>query len=159
MITPKRVNMKLTELANELEERDSVRAIVLTGAGDKAFCAGADLKERRGVSAAQTGPFINAIATAIETWGEILRPQALDQRCRQVHFRKADLELDEGVGRWLEFRRTLKHGNRVGVLAKMEQQRADARERLRGRTDLGRELIPRVCFLGRAPAGTGPSRE
>jgi enoyl-CoA hydratase/carnithine racemase len=26
----------------------SIRAIVLTGAGDKAFCAGADLKERRG---------------------------------------------------------------------------------------------------------------
>ena len=28
-----------------LEEDDSVRAIVLTGAGDRAFCAGADLKE------------------------------------------------------------------------------------------------------------------
>src|ERR687883_250134 len=28
----------------------AVRAIVLTGAGDKAFCAGADLKERQGMS-------------------------------------------------------------------------------------------------------------
>ena len=28
----------------------SVRAIVITGAGDKAFCAGADLKERQGMS-------------------------------------------------------------------------------------------------------------
>ena len=31
-------------------ERD-VRAVILTGAGDRAFCAGADLKERRGVAA------------------------------------------------------------------------------------------------------------
>ena len=30
--------------------RPGVRAIVLTGAGDKAFCAGADLKERQGMS-------------------------------------------------------------------------------------------------------------
>ena len=31
----------------------AVRALVLTGAGDRAFCAGADLKERRGMSEAQ----------------------------------------------------------------------------------------------------------
>jgi enoyl-CoA hydratase/carnithine racemase len=31
----------------------AVRALVLTGVGDRAFCAGADLKERRGMSAAQ----------------------------------------------------------------------------------------------------------
>lgn len=34
------------ELANDPE----VRAIVITGSGDKAFCAGADLKERQGMS-------------------------------------------------------------------------------------------------------------
>ena len=28
----------------------SIRAIVITGAGDKAFCAGADLKERQGMT-------------------------------------------------------------------------------------------------------------
>src|SRR3954453_14955228 len=31
----------------------SYRAIVVTGAGDKAFCAGGDLKERQGMSDAQ----------------------------------------------------------------------------------------------------------
>lgn len=30
-------------------EGDGIRAVVLTGAGDQAFCAGADLKERRGM--------------------------------------------------------------------------------------------------------------
>jgi len=68
------VNTRMTDIALELDQKDSVRAIVLTGAGDKAFCAGADLKERKGIPASETGPYINAIATAIETWGEIRKP-------------------------------------------------------------------------------------
>ena len=32
----------------------TLAAVVLTGAGDKAFCAGADLKERRGMTLDQT---------------------------------------------------------------------------------------------------------
>lgn len=38
------------KLAREAAANPSVRAIVITGAGDKAFCAGADLKERQGMS-------------------------------------------------------------------------------------------------------------
>ncbi len=68
------VNLRITELATELEQNDAVRAIVLTGAGDKAFCAGADLKERKGIAAAATAPYINAIAGAIESWGELRKP-------------------------------------------------------------------------------------
>jgi methylglutaconyl-CoA hydratase len=37
-------------LSREVATNSSVRAVVITGAGDKAFCAGADLKERRGMS-------------------------------------------------------------------------------------------------------------
>ena len=37
-------------LGRELADDPEVRAIVITGAGDKAFCAGADLKERQGMS-------------------------------------------------------------------------------------------------------------
>ncbi len=37
-------------LGRELVADPSVRVIVVTGAGDKAFCAGADLKERQGMS-------------------------------------------------------------------------------------------------------------
>ncbi|AKT36062.1 enoyl-CoA hydratase-related protein [Chondromyces crocatus] len=37
-------------LGRELVADPEIRAIVITGAGDKAFCAGADLKERQGMS-------------------------------------------------------------------------------------------------------------
>ncbi|WP_437607933.1 enoyl-CoA hydratase-related protein [Sorangium sp. So ce834] len=37
-------------LGRELVDDPEVRAIVITGAGEKAFCAGADLKERQGMS-------------------------------------------------------------------------------------------------------------
>jgi methylglutaconyl-CoA hydratase len=40
----------LGRFCREAATDDTVRAIVLTGAGEKAFCAGADLKERRGMS-------------------------------------------------------------------------------------------------------------
>jgi enoyl-CoA hydratase/carnithine racemase len=42
--------MSLGRLGRELVFDPEVRAIVVTGSGDKAFCAGADLKERQGMS-------------------------------------------------------------------------------------------------------------
>ncbi len=41
--------LALGALGRELVSDASVRAIIVTGAGDKAFCAGADLKERQGM--------------------------------------------------------------------------------------------------------------
>jgi enoyl-CoA hydratase/carnithine racemase len=38
------------KLARQAREDASIRAIVVTGQGDKAFCAGADLKERQGMT-------------------------------------------------------------------------------------------------------------
>ncbi len=38
-------------LGRELVNDATIRAIIITGTGDKAFCAGADLKERQGMSA------------------------------------------------------------------------------------------------------------
>ena len=68
------VNQRLQEIAAELDHDPEVRAVVITGTGDKAFCAGADLKERRGVPAAESGTYINAIAGAIGDWGELRKP-------------------------------------------------------------------------------------
>lgn len=41
---------KLNKIAREIEKNDSIRCVIITGAGNKAFCAGADLKERRGMT-------------------------------------------------------------------------------------------------------------
>jgi enoyl-CoA hydratase/carnithine racemase len=65
------VNFELREIVTEIEQREDVHAVVLTGAGDKAFCAGADLKERRGVAAADTASYVNAIAGAINAFAEL----------------------------------------------------------------------------------------
>lgn len=45
--------LALGRVGRELTALNSVRAVVLTGAGDRAFCAGADLKERLGMNDAQ----------------------------------------------------------------------------------------------------------
>ena len=68
------VNVELARLAAELGADPEVRAIVLTGAGDQAFCAGADLKERKGVPAAESKPYIDAISGAIDAWARIPQP-------------------------------------------------------------------------------------
>ena len=67
------VNVELARLAREVAGDRSVRAVVLTGNG-QVFCAGADLKERKGVPAADAGPFIDAISGAIDAWARIPQP-------------------------------------------------------------------------------------
>ncbi|MDP4083715.1 MAG: enoyl-CoA hydratase-related protein [Bacillota bacterium] len=42
--------MELTDTLDQIKKLDSVRCIILTGAGKKVFCAGADLKERLSMS-------------------------------------------------------------------------------------------------------------
>jgi enoyl-CoA hydratase/carnithine racemase len=68
------VNLRLLEVATELAASRAVRAVVLSGAGEKAFCAGADLKERKGVSAAESGPYVDAISGAIDAIARLPRP-------------------------------------------------------------------------------------
>jgi enoyl-CoA hydratase/carnithine racemase len=68
------VNLRLQDIAAELAHREDVHVVVLTGAGEKAFCAGADLKERKGVPASESASYINAIAGAINAWGAIRKP-------------------------------------------------------------------------------------
>jgi methylglutaconyl-CoA hydratase len=68
------VNLEIEELTRDLNERSDLRGAVITGAGDKAFCAGADLKERRGVPAEETARYLNAIGGAIYGWAQLRMP-------------------------------------------------------------------------------------
>jgi enoyl-CoA hydratase/carnithine racemase len=65
------LNIELRDIAYQLNTDDDVRAVVITAIGDKAFSAGADLKERKGVAAEDSAVFINAISSAIAQVGEL----------------------------------------------------------------------------------------
>ena len=59
---------RLLDQLSALSEDRSIRALIITGAGDLAFCAGADLHERRDMDATQRQAHteaINALADAI----------------------------------------------------------------------------------------------
>jgi enoyl-CoA hydratase/carnithine racemase len=47
------MGVRLGELLDEIAEDAAIRVVVLTGAGDRAFCAGGDLKERQGMTPEQ----------------------------------------------------------------------------------------------------------
>ena len=51
---------RLGEIGRELAADRSLRVCLLTGAGEKAFCAGADLKERQGMSRGQVREMLSA---------------------------------------------------------------------------------------------------
>ena len=51
------LSIKLEALA----PRRDVRCVIITGSGEKAFCAGADLKERKGFTLEQTRSFVRKI--------------------------------------------------------------------------------------------------
>jgi enoyl-CoA hydratase/carnithine racemase len=51
---------RLGEIGRELASDPGVLVCIVTGAGDKAFCAGADLKERQGMSRSQVREMLNA---------------------------------------------------------------------------------------------------
>ncbi len=63
------------KLAREAVTNDSVRAIVITGRGEKSFCAGADLKERQGMTE-------NDIRVQVELYRSELGP--LDRSSKPV---------------------------------------------------------------------------
>lgn len=65
-----KVIAELTQVAGELEISDDVRVVILTGAGDKAFVAGADITEMVDMSPVQAQAFAEmggALGAAIES--------------------------------------------------------------------------------------------
>lgn len=58
---------QLLEIVGGLQEDASVRAVIITGTGDKAFCAGADLKERQEMNTEETRSFLQLIGQVFNT--------------------------------------------------------------------------------------------
>lgn len=56
---------QLREAVHEINNDPSVYCAIITGAGEKAFCAGADLKERKGMSEAQVVEAVKYIGETV----------------------------------------------------------------------------------------------
>src|SRR6187402_3085183 len=65
---------RLRKLCAELREDLSVRAILVTGAGDKAFCAGADLKERKTMPKERVPDFVRNIRAVMDDVAALPQP-------------------------------------------------------------------------------------
>jgi methylglutaconyl-CoA hydratase len=64
----------MTETFAALAADKDLRAVVLTGAGDKVFCAGADLKERKDMTLEQTWAFLDEINGVMNAVAAFPRP-------------------------------------------------------------------------------------
>lgn len=66
--------LALMEHVTEIAQSMTTRVVVITGAGEKVFCAGADLKERRGMSDAQVKAAVGLIRQTIEAVAKLPQP-------------------------------------------------------------------------------------
>jgi methylglutaconyl-CoA hydratase len=64
----------LRRVCDELRDRQDVRAVIVAGAGERAFCAGADLKERRSLSPEERAAHTAAIEAAAEALAALPMP-------------------------------------------------------------------------------------
>ncbi len=65
---------RLGEIVDSIAADDSVRVVLVTGSGDKAFCAGADLKERRDFTEEQTVAFVHRIGETFRRLATLPQP-------------------------------------------------------------------------------------
>ncbi len=67
----------LTELSNILKKihfRRDIRVVIISGAGDRAFCAGADLKERKSMNEIQVREAVSLIGSTIKQIEDLPQP-------------------------------------------------------------------------------------
>jgi enoyl-CoA hydratase/carnithine racemase len=65
---------RLRTLCEELREDLSIRAVLVTGSGEKAFCAGADLKERRTMAPERVPEFVRNIRRTMDDVESLPQP-------------------------------------------------------------------------------------
>lgn len=65
---------KLGAMFEELEDSTEIRVVILTAAGDRAFCVGADLKERRTMSDTEVGDRIKSYKVAFGAISNLNKP-------------------------------------------------------------------------------------
>lgn len=65
---------RLRAIVSDLADDRGVRVVLFTGAGGKAFCAGADLKERTGFSEEQTRAFVALIGDTFDDVAALPQP-------------------------------------------------------------------------------------
>jgi methylglutaconyl-CoA hydratase len=65
---------ELNQALDALRDDANTRVVILTGAGDKAFCAGADLKERRTMNETEVLKTVKRIGTTIRKVEELPQP-------------------------------------------------------------------------------------
>jgi enoyl-CoA hydratase/carnithine racemase len=61
----------LRAAATQLAADPEIHAVVLTGGGDKVFCAGADLKERHGFTLEDTKAFVTELGRVFDLWAAL----------------------------------------------------------------------------------------
>ncbi|MEO7096020.1 MAG: enoyl-CoA hydratase-related protein [Polyangiales bacterium] len=136
---PDRVNALSRELiralgqsAREAQADDAVRAIVLTGSGDKAFCAGADLKERQAFTKDDVRDVVRLYRTEFG---------ALDSSCKPVVAAINGVALGGGL-----------------ELALMCDLRVAAKHALVGLPETGLAIIPGAGGTQKLPRIVGEAR-
>ena len=94
------VQAAVREVLDEVERREDVHVLIVTGAGDKAFVAGADIGE-----IASRGPLANRLAkTVIERAFDVDRETGLLLERLSVGILYAHTERDEGTAAFFDKR-------------------------------------------------------
>lgn len=65
---------ELNQTILEIKNNDSIRSLIITGEGEKAFCAGADLKERKGMTDQQVIEAVKYIGQTIKNIEQLSIP-------------------------------------------------------------------------------------
>ena len=64
----------LHDILLDLKHDSTVRVVILTGAGEKAFCSGADLKERREMNDSEVKKTVKLIGSTVNEVEELPQP-------------------------------------------------------------------------------------